>query len=125
MGKGKRDADSVDQERFCIVKKKRKKLFSSLPFLILPLLTKMSRLRVFALLAMVLVAQALAAETEAEAGAGEKAEPEPEPEKENPYGRSSHFNMEMYRLATVGIFLVVALILGVVVYKTCSWPRLE
>merc|ERR1711962_329845 len=104
-------------------KKKRKKLLSSLPFLILPLLTKMSRLRVFALLAMVLVAQALAAETEAEAGAGEKAEPEPE--KENPYGRSSHFNMEMYRLATVGIFLVVALILGVVVYKTCSWPRLE
>lgn len=83
----------------------------------------MSRLCVFALLAMVLVAQALAAETEAEAGAGEKAEPEPE--KENVYGRSSHFNMEMYRLATVGIFLVVALILGVVVYKTCSWPRLE
>merc|ERR1711973_293000 len=31
----------------------------------------------------------------------------------------------MYRLATVGGFLVVALILGVVVYKTCSWPRLE
>jgi len=81
----------------------------------------MSRLRVIALLAMVLVAQALAAEPEAEAGAAGKAEPE----MENPYGRSSHFNMEMYRLATVGIFLVVALVLGVVVYKTCSWPRLE
>ena len=43
----------------------------------------------------------------------------------DPLLRSSHFNMEMYRLATVGGFIVVALVLGVVVYKTCSWPRLE
>jgi len=80
----------------------------------------MSRFRVLALLAMMLVAQALAAEDESAAADDPAAE-----EPDNPYGRSSHFNMEMYRLATVGGFLVVALILGVVVYKTCSWPRLE
>merc|ERR1712212_415326 len=76
----------------------------------------MSRFGVFALLAMLFVAQALAADDETA-----KVEEEPD----NPYGRSSHFNMEMYRLATVGGFIVVALVLGVVVYKTCSWPRLE
>merc|ERR1712212_587196 len=76
----------------------------------------MSRFGVFALIAMLFVAQALAADDETA-----KVEEEPD----NPYGRSSHFNMEMYRLATVGGFIVVALVLGVVVYKTCSWPRLE
>jgi len=91
----------------------------------------MSRVGVLALLAIFLVAQALAAEPEAKAdaaGAGEAGAGEAgagEAEADNPYGRSSHFNMEMYRLATVGIFLVVALVLGVIVYKSCSWPRLE
>jgi len=75
----------------------------------------MSRFGLFALLAMLFVAHVLAAEDEAAV----------KDEEENPYGRSSHFNMEMYRLATVGLFLVVAAILGFVVYKTCSWPRLE
>jgi len=77
--------------------------------------TRMSRIGVIALLAMFLVAQALAADEPA---------PTEAEEAENPYGRASHTNMEYYRLATVGAFLVVALILGLVVYKTCSWPRL-
>jgi len=86
----------------------------------------MSRIRVIALLMMVLIAQTLAedvAAPEAEAEAG--VEVEAKAEEPDHYGRASHFHMEMYRLATVGIFLVVAAILGVVVYKTCSWPRLE
>jgi len=80
--------------------------------------TRMSRIGVIALLAMFLIAQALAADEPA------KTEGEAEEEPDNPYGRASHTNMEYYRLATVGAFLVVALLLGLVVYKTCSWPRL-
>jgi len=73
----------------------------------------MSRFGVFALLAMMFVAQALAAD-------------EPAKEEETDlYNRPSHFNMEMYRLATIGAFIVVAAVTGLVVYKTCSWPRLE
>jgi len=71
----------------------------------------MSRIGVIALLAMFFVAQVIA-------------DDEPAAEDSNPYGRPDHTTMEYYRLATVGAFLVVALILGLVVYKTCSWPRL-
>jgi len=78
----------------------------------------MSRLRVLALLAMVLVAQALAAEDAAD-DSEDAAAKEP-----NLYDRPSHFNMEMIRLGTVAAFLVVAALLGIVVWKTCSWPRL-
>jgi len=72
----------------------------------------MSRFGVLAILAMFLIAQTLAEEPAAEA-------------EDNPYGRPSHTMMEYYRLATVAAFLVVAVLLGLVVWKTCSWPRLE
>lgn len=77
----------------------------------------MSRFGVFALLAMMFVAQVLATDAPADEPAKE--------EETDLYNRPSHFNMEMYRLATIGAFLVVAAVLGLVVYKTCSWPRLE
>jgi len=71
----------------------------------------MSGIRVIALLAMVLVAQALAADGDVVT-------------EDGLYGRPDHFTMEMIRLGTVAGFLVIAAILGVVVWKTCSWPRL-
>jgi len=77
----------------------------------------MSRIGVIALLAMFFVAQVFAADEPA----GEGAE---KTDGGNPYDRPDHTMMEYYRLATVGAFLVVALVLGLVVYKTCSWPRL-
>jgi len=77
---------------------------------------KMSRFGVLALLVIFIIVQMVASEATAD---------EPAPAiASNPYNRPSHFNMEMYRLAAVGAFLGVAAIIGVVVYKTCSWPRL-
>jgi len=79
---------------------------------------KMSRFGVLALLVIFIIVQMVASEATAD-------EPAPAPAiASNPYNRPSHFNMEMYRLAAVGAFLGVAAIIGVVVYKTCSWPRL-
>lgn len=80
----------------------------------------MSRRGILIVLAIFFVAQTLATEDPA---------PEPEPgkdaETENPYGRPSHFQFEMYRMATVFGFIAVAVVLGFVVWKSCSWPRLE
>merc|ERR1712168_284914 len=72
---------------------------------------RMSGIKIIGLLVMVLVAQALAAD-------GDVAK------EDGLYGRPDHFTMEMIRLGTVAAFLVVAAILGVIVWKTCSWSRL-